>query len=51
MPKAQSAFEEIKKRPTQAPVLSLLCFSMIFEVKCDASGVGIGDVLTQEVSH
>jgi len=47
-PKAQFAFEEIKRRLTQAPVLSLSCFSKIFEVKCDASGVAIGGVLTQE---
>jgi len=45
-PKAQSAFEEIKRRLTEAPGLSLLCFSKIFEVQCDASGVGIGGVLT-----
>jgi len=47
-PKAQSAFEEIEKRLTQAPVLSLLCFSKIFEVECDGSELGIGGVLTQE---
>jgi len=47
-PKAQSAFEEFKTRLTQAPVFSLLCFSKISEVKCDASGVGVGGILTQE---
>jgi len=47
-PKAQSAFEEIKTRLTQAPILSLLCFSKVFEVECDALGVGICGVLTQE---
>jgi len=29
-PKAQSTFEEIKARLTQALVLSLLCFSKVF---------------------
>jgi hypothetical protein len=42
------AFQELKKRLTEAPLLVLPDFTRTFEVECDASGIGIGGVLMQE---
>ena len=49
--KAQFAFEEIKNKLTQVSVITLPCFDKVFEAGCDASGVGIGGVLTQGGKH
>nr|GEW88765.1 hypothetical protein [Tanacetum cinerariifolium] len=44
---AQSAFEQLKHAVTKAPVLALPNFEHVFQVKCDAFGLGVGGVLSQ----
>ena len=43
----QNAFDELKRRLTQDPLLVLTDFNQTFEIECDASGLGIGGVLMQ----
>jgi hypothetical protein len=47
-PRQQKAFDMIKSKLTEAPLLQLLGFDKMFELKCDASSLGIGGVLLQE---
>ncbi|GJY07053.1 RNA-directed DNA polymerase [Tanacetum coccineum] len=45
--KAAKAFDILKAKVTEAPVLALHNFDEVFQVECDASGVGIGGIRVQ----
>ena len=47
-PAATKAFAEIKRMMTEALVMRLPDFSKVLEVTCDASGLTIDGVLSQE---
>ncbi|BFF99975.1 uncharacterized protein DMAD_00084 [Drosophila madeirensis] len=46
----QAAFEELKEKLTQAPVLACPDFAERFTLQTDASAYGLGAVLTQQIS-
>ena len=41
----ENTFQMIKQKLTNAPLLSLPNVNKMFEIKCDASGIGIGTIL------
>lgn len=45
---AESKFQLLKKKITKKPILRLPDFGKPFQVMCDASGIAIGVVLSQE---
>ena len=46
--RATKAFQDIKQKMVEAPVLRLPDFSKVLEVACDTSRIGISGVLCQE---
>jgi hypothetical protein len=45
MPRHETSFQELKKRPTMASVLTMPDMEKPFSIYCDASGQGLGCVL------
>jgi hypothetical protein len=44
----KKSFKVLKDKITEQPILVLLDFGKTFQVRCDASGVAIGEVLSQD---
>jgi hypothetical protein len=48
MPRREASFQELKKRLTTTPVLTMPDMERPFSIYCDASGQGLGCVLMQD---
>ena len=48
---AQESFKLLKRKLTKAPIFALPNFYKIFELNCNALGVGIGGVLPRWAAH
>jgi hypothetical protein len=48
MPRREASFQELKRRLTMAPVLTMSNMEKLFSIYCDASGQGLGCVLMQD---
>jgi hypothetical protein len=47
-PRREASFQELKKRLTTTPVLTMLDVEKPFSIYCDASGEGLGCILMQD---
>jgi prepilin-type processing-associated H-X9-DG protein len=47
-PRCEASFQELKKRFTMAPILTMPDMEKPFSIYCDASGQGLGHVLMQD---
>jgi hypothetical protein len=45
---AEESFNILNKKITEQPIMVLTNFEKTFQVRCDASGVAIGEVLSQD---